>query len=134
MRESLIYILYGLILIGGPFLVFFWGRVGINAWRESDRRTLKNPDVLIPLFIVLHATGTFIMTLTRIIAFNAFDRLETASAIVAYSILLGALLVVASKAGFVWALSCKRDSPAWKAFVAISALWVGIVLSWELAL
>jgi hypothetical protein len=132
MRESLIYILYGLILIGGPFLVFFWGRVGIRAYKLSQLRTIRDPNILIPLCIVAHAAGTFLMTLVRIIAFNTFDRLENASATVAYSILLGVLMIVASKVGFIWALSCKRDSPAWKAFCAISAVWIVVVLVSEL--
>lgn len=132
MREGLIYILYGLILIGGPFLAFFWGRVAMIAYRNRTKAVLRDPDILIPAFIVLHATGTFIMVLTRILAFNTFDRLQDASVVVAYSILLGAFLLVMAKTGFVWALHCRRNTKVWKAFIALSAVWIFGVLVWGL--
>lgn len=134
MMGSLLAVLYGLALIGGVFLTYVWGRVFVMAQEEAGG--CNSQLCFIALGLTVGSLGNVIIFGWRTwinLTYGPDPRLLQDVAL--YSIIVGLVILAASKALLMWAYERNRHSLTWKLFMGMSAIWLLTspfwMLSWE---
>lgn len=131
MKETLALIAYGLLLLSGLFMTFFWGRIAIRRLQDQRSRSLHDKYAILSSCLCLASIGTGMFFSGRAYQFMA-EGLSTVSqrGWVSILVLTGLFTLAAAKAGLVWAAHCDRKNKLWLAYMALSILWVVIALIW----
>lgn len=135
MKEALALVAYGLLLIAGFFMTFFWGRI---SWRRhkqfpSWRAWIHDTYMIIALSLCVSSIGTGVLFSARAYSFMVQGISTVTDATwYSWSVLMGLFIMGSAKVGFVWAIHLDRRSWVWRAFIALSCLWALIAVWWAL--
>lgn len=133
MREALALNAYGLLLLSGAFMTFFWGRLGYRRVMQQKNwyHALTDTYSVLSTCLCLSSVGTSLFFSARAYGFIV-DGLSTVSGsgILSVLILMGLYVLAVAKAGFVWAVHMDHRSRVWRAYVILSFLWIVLVNAW----